>query len=57
MKIELRGATEHNLQDLDVDFGDGLTVVTGISGSGGWLMFEWTNALDMQYFRIGVETP
>jgi excinuclease UvrABC ATPase subunit len=31
--IRIQGAKEHNLKDVDVDIGDGLTVVTGISGS------------------------
>ena len=34
MKIEIQGANEHNLKDIDVTIGDGLTVVTGVSGSG-----------------------
>src|SRR5512142_1881868 len=34
MRITIRGANENNLQNLDVDFSDGLTVVTGVSGSG-----------------------
>ncbi len=34
MKIQVQGAAEHNLQGVDVEFGDGLTVVTGVSGSG-----------------------
>jgi excinuclease ABC subunit A len=34
MSIRIKGAREHNLQTIDVEFSDGLTVVTGISGSG-----------------------
>ena len=34
MKIQIQEAREHNLQNVSVDFGDGLTVVTGVSGSG-----------------------
>jgi excinuclease ABC subunit A len=34
MSIHVQGAAEHNLQSINVDFGDGLTVVTGVSGSG-----------------------
>jgi excinuclease ABC subunit A len=34
MHIRIEGAAEHNLKDVDVEFGDGLTVVTGVSGSG-----------------------
>ena len=34
MDIRIQGAKEHNLRDLDVRIGDGLTVVTGVSGSG-----------------------
>ncbi|MFW9882951.1 MAG: ATP-binding cassette domain-containing protein [Candidatus Thorarchaeota archaeon] len=34
MDIRIRRARENNLKDVSVDIGDGLTVVTGISGSG-----------------------
>src|SRR5512147_1872529 len=34
MHIHISGAAEHNLKDVDVSIGDGLTVVTGVSGSG-----------------------
>ncbi|MBN1312336.1 MAG: ATP-binding cassette domain-containing protein [Anaerolineae bacterium] len=34
MTIHIQGAAEHNLKDVDVAIGDGLTVVTGVSGSG-----------------------
>ncbi|KKL48200.1 hypothetical protein LCGC14_2327900, partial [marine sediment metagenome] len=34
MEIEIKGASENNLKNIDVKFTDGLTVVTGISGSG-----------------------
>jgi excinuclease ABC subunit A len=32
--IQIKRATEHNLREVDAEFGDGLTVVTGVSGSG-----------------------
>jgi excinuclease ABC subunit A len=34
MPINIQGAREHNLKNISVEIGDGLTVVTGISGSG-----------------------
>ena len=34
LKINVRGARENNLKDVDLVIGDGLTVVTGVSGSG-----------------------
>ncbi|MBK5114935.1 MAG: hypothetical protein KGD59_13195 [Candidatus Heimdallarchaeota archaeon] len=34
MKIKIEGAKENNLKNVDVEIHDGLTVVTGISGSG-----------------------
>jgi excinuclease ABC subunit A len=34
MDIRIQGASEHNLRGIDVRIGDGLTVVTGVSGSG-----------------------
>lgn len=34
MRIEIRGAGEHNLKGVDLTIGDGLTVVAGVSGSG-----------------------
>ncbi len=34
MPIRIQGAREHNLQGVTAEFGDGLTVVTGVSGSG-----------------------
>src|SRR5512140_1439974 len=34
MTIRIEGAAENNLQNVDVEIGGGLTVVTGVSGSG-----------------------
>ncbi len=34
MDIWIQGASEHNLKGIDVHIGDGLTVITGVSGSG-----------------------
>ncbi|MBN1329290.1 MAG: ATP-binding cassette domain-containing protein [Candidatus Heimdallarchaeota archaeon] len=34
MKITITGACENNLKNIDVEIADGITVVTGISGSG-----------------------
>lgn len=34
MPIAIRSAREHNLKDISVEIGPGLTVVTGVSGSG-----------------------
>src|SRR5210317_1167045 len=32
--IKITGAREHNLRDIEVEIGDGITAVTGVSGSG-----------------------
>src|SRR5687767_5232004 len=32
--VDVRGAGEHNLRDVDVAFGPGITAVVGVSGSG-----------------------
>jgi excinuclease ABC subunit A len=34
LDIRIRGAKEHNLKNIDITLGSGLTVVTGVSGSG-----------------------
>lgn len=33
-KIRIKGACENNLKNVDIEMADGLTVVTGVSGSG-----------------------
>ena len=34
MDINIRGARKHNLKNVDIEFKDGITIVTGVSGSG-----------------------
>jgi len=34
LRVRVKGAKEHNLKNVDMEIGDGLTVVTGVSGSG-----------------------
>jgi excinuclease UvrABC ATPase subunit len=38
LDIQVKGAKEHNLKSVDVFIGSGLTVVTGVSGSGKTLL-------------------
>ena len=51
MPIEIRGAREHNLKDIDVTIPDSFTVIPGVSGSG-----KTSLAFDTLYHepRLGV---
>ena len=52
MKLTIRGARENNLQNIDVEFKDGLTVVTGVSGSGkSSLIFDTLNQEAQRRFQ------
>ncbi len=52
MMIKIQGARENNLRNIDVDFGSGLTVVTGVSGSGkSSLVFDTLNREAQRRFQ------
>jgi len=52
MKLRIKGARENNLRNSDVDFRSGLTVVTGVSGSGkSSLVFDTLNREAQRRFQ------
>jgi len=52
MNLRIKGARENNLKNLDVVFSDGLTVVTGVSGSGkSSLVFDTLNQEAQRRFQ------
>jgi excinuclease ABC subunit A len=57
MTIKINNASESNLKNLSVDVGDGLTVVTGISGSGKSRLVYNTLYHEARRYFIDIFTP